>query len=185
MSLARRIERTVEIAGLVGDRLRARLLALRGADIGDRVRVGRRVRVDRPWSVRLGERAVIERDVWFKIVADDARLELGAHVFVGCGTEFDVLSQVRVGAHALIAPGVFITDHWHRFSRAARVDQQGCEAAAVSIGGDAWIGAHAVVLAGVTVGEGAVVGAGALVREDVPPFKIVAGVPARVIGERT
>ncbi len=182
--LTRRIERVGEVATLVRDRMRARILALRGATVGDRVRIGPRVRVDRPWSIQLGGRAAIEQDVWLKIVADDAQLEIGPHAFIGRGTEFDVQSRVTVGAHALIAPGVFITDHWHRFSRAARIDEQGCEVAAVSIGRDAWIGAHAVVLAGVTVGEGAIVGASAVVRRDVPPYAIVAGVPARVIGER-
>jgi len=48
----------------------------------------------------------------------------------------------------------------------------------------AWIGARAMILPGVTVGEGAVVAAGAVVAKDVPPYAIVAGIPARVIGER-
>ena len=47
----------------------------------------------------------------------------------------------------------------------------------------AWadIGVNAVILPGVTVGQGAIVGAGSVVTEDVPPFSIVAGVPARVM----
>jgi len=45
------------------------------------------------------------------------------------------------------------------------------------------IGSNATILAGVTVGEGAMVGAGAVVTHDVPDFAIVAGVPARVIGD--
>lgn len=49
---------------------------------------------------------------------------------------------------------------------------------------DVWIGYGAIVLSGVTVGRGAVVAAGALVTKDVPPYAIVAGVPARVVGRR-
>jgi len=45
------------------------------------------------------------------------------------------------------------------------------------------IGSNATVIAGVTIGEGALVGAGAVVTKDVPDFAIVAGVPARVIGD--
>jgi acetyltransferase-like isoleucine patch superfamily enzyme len=47
-----------------------------------------------------------------------------------------------------------------------------------------WLGAHAVVLAGVSIGNGAVIGAGAVVTRDVSEQTIVAGVPARVIGHR-
>jgi len=49
------------------------------------------------------------------------------------------------------------------------------------IGSDVWIGSHAVVLQGLTIGDGAVVAAGAVVTKDVPPYAIVAGVPARVV----
>jgi maltose O-acetyltransferase len=55
----------------------------------------------------------------------------------------------------------------------------------VNIGSRVWIGYRAVILPGVSVGEGAVVGAGAVVASDVDPFTIVAGVPARKIGDRT
>ena len=45
------------------------------------------------------------------------------------------------------------------------------------------LGSNATILAGVTIGEGAIVGAGAVVTKDVPDYAIVAGVPARVIGD--
>jgi acetyltransferase-like isoleucine patch superfamily enzyme len=44
-----------------------------------------------------------------------------------------------------------------------------------------WLGARCIILPGVTVGRGAVVAAGAIVTKDVPPNKLVAGVPAKVI----
>jgi acetyltransferase-like isoleucine patch superfamily enzyme len=53
--------------------------------------------------------------------------------------------------------------------------------APIIIGDDAWLGAGAVILPGVTIGNGAIVGAGAVVRDDVPPMTVVAGVPARPI----
>jgi len=46
----------------------------------------------------------------------------------------------------------------------------------------AWIGAGAIILAGVTVGRKAIVGAGAVVTRDIPPYAIAAGNPAKVIG---
>ena len=54
----------------------------------------------------------------------------------------------------------------------------------ISVGDRVWICYRAVILPGVTIGEGAVVGAGSVVSRDVEPYSIVAGVPARKVGER-
>jgi acetyltransferase-like isoleucine patch superfamily enzyme len=47
-----------------------------------------------------------------------------------------------------------------------------------------WIGASAVVLDGVTVGRGSVIGAGAVVTDDIPPYSIAVGAPAKAIRDR-
>lgn len=52
------------------------------------------------------------------------------------------------------------------------------------IGNDVWIGAGAQVLSGARIGDGAVIGAGAVVLEDIPPYAIAVGVPAKVIKYR-
>ena len=54
----------------------------------------------------------------------------------------------------------------------------------VIIGNDVWIGAGAVLLGGVEIGDGAIISAGAYVKEDIPPYNIFAGQPARRIGQR-
>jgi len=52
------------------------------------------------------------------------------------------------------------------------------------VGNDVWVGANAVIMPGLTIGDGVVIGAGAIVTKDVPPYIIVAGVPAVIIGSR-
>lgn len=59
-----------------------------------------------------------------------------------------------------------------------------CPYSPVNIGNDVWIGERAMIMGGVTIGDGAVVGAGAIVTKDVPPYAIVAGVPAKIIRYR-
>lgn len=54
----------------------------------------------------------------------------------------------------------------------------------VVIGSDVWIGSHACLLSGITVGHGAIIGAYSVVSKDVPPYAVVAGNPARVVGMR-
>jgi acetyltransferase-like isoleucine patch superfamily enzyme len=54
----------------------------------------------------------------------------------------------------------------------------------VTIGNDVWIGAGVIMLGGINVGDGAIIGAGAVVTKDVDSYSIVAGVPAKIIGQR-
>jgi acetyltransferase-like isoleucine patch superfamily enzyme len=68
-------------------------------------------------------------------------------------------------------------EEYNQFERLSRTPDM---FKAVTIGNDVWTGHNVNILAGVNVGDGAVIGAGAVVTEDVPPYAIVAGVPARV-----
>ena len=94
-------------------------------------------------------------------------------------------SLLRIGDRVAISPNVtMVCESAPNHSRLAAVpyvrDRLVCRRP-IAIEDDAWIGAGAVILPGVTVGRGAIVGAGAVVCDDVPAGTIVAGVPARVI----
>ena len=62
-----------------------------------------------------------------------------------------------------------------------RIDEQGVSTKLVAIEDDVWIGANAVVLAGVKIGRHTVIGAGSIVSHDIPPYSICVGSPAKVI----
>ena len=65
----------------------------------------------------------------------------------------------------------------------AKMRAEGLEIALpITVGDDVWIGANVTVLPGVTIGSNTVIGAGSVVTKDVPPYTIVGGNPARVIG---
>lgn len=123
--------------------------------------------------------------MFVKVTDDRAQLTMGEYVFVGCGCEFDVASRVSIGSNVLIAPGCFITDHSHLSRAGASIASQGCESAPVWIGDDVWLGAHSIVLPGVSIGSGAIIGANSVVTADVASMMIVVGSPARVVGART
>ena len=182
--LARELERLRSTSTLARGRIVARLWSARGARIGAKTCIGRRCAIERPWCVALGERVLLEPDVYLKIVADDASLRLGDFVFVGRGVEFDVVGGVTVGAHTVIAPRCFITDHNHGTLAAIRIDQQQGAAKAVTIGADVWRGTGVVVLPGVNIGDGAVVGAHSVVTKDIAPMTVAAGAPARFLRMR-
>ena len=83
----------------------------------------------------------------------------------------------------LLARGVYISDHSHRYDDTSRpILEQGIERIEpVEIGDGAWLGENVVICPGVRVGRGAVVGANAVVTEDVPDFSLAVGAPARVV----
>jgi acetyltransferase-like isoleucine patch superfamily enzyme len=72
----------------------------------------------------------------------------------------------------------------HRTDLGIPMNLQPWEERDILVGNDVWIGANAVILAGVAVGDRAIVAAGAVVTRDVPPNTIVGGVPARIIGNQ-
>jgi bifunctional N-acetylglucosamine-1-phosphate-uridyltransferase/glucosamine-1-phosphate-acetyltransferase GlmU-like protein len=91
-----------------------------------------------------------------------------------------LLAPLAIGRRAIINPSAEVLTGTHDLTD----DNFGLRTAPVTIGAYAWICTGALVLPGITVGERAVVAAGAVVTRDVAPGAIVAGNPARVIGER-
>lgn len=111
----------------------------------------------------------------------DGRFIIGDHVWIGPQSYFDardLIIEDRVGW----GPGAKVLGSTHTgIPNDIPIIQTDLVIKPVRIGAWADIGTNAVILPGVTVGRGSIVGAGAVVTEDVPPFAIVAGVPARFL----
>lgn len=103
--------------------------------------------------------------------------------------------RLKVGNFCSIASGVvFVLSADHDISRISTfpfktkcLKTEKYEAVSkgdIKVGDDVWIGQNAIILSGVNIGQGAVIAAGAVVTKDVPPYAIVAGVPAKIIRYR-
>lgn len=95
-------------------------------------------------------------------------------------------STIRIGSKVMFGPYVSILAGNHNTAQLGKAmfdvrEKRKEDDADVIIEDDVWIGSHATILKGVTVGRGGIVGAGAVVTKDVPPYAIVAGSPARLV----
>ena len=185
-------------ASMVSDAtLRARLSA----------RIGRR-RANRRRGVDIHKTCLVSPRA--RINARGARLTVGAHsqiapyafvqgnveigarssvqaytIIVGYGNESDPVGKVTIGNDVRIASHCMILGANHRFDDTTRpIGKQGLIRKDITIEDDVWIAGRVNIVAGVRIGRGSVIAAGAVVTHDVPPYSVVAGVPARVIKKR-
>jgi len=105
-------------------------------------------------------------------------ITVGENVFINCCCHFQDQGGVYIGDGSLIGSHVVIATINHDLNSVRRADNH---PAPVHIGEKVWIGSHATVLPGVTIGDNAVIAAGAVVTKDVPANTVVAGVPAKVM----
>jgi acetyltransferase-like isoleucine patch superfamily enzyme len=160
----------------------------------DRVRVGRSVYVDRlcrlhasAAEIELGSGTRVMRGAFLTSYVSNARagegIVTGANCWIG---DHAVLSAgqggITLGDNVLIAAHAVVVCGNHDFEKldSSTLDQP-YYGRPIRIGHNVWIGTHVTVLGGVTIGEHSVVAAGAVVTEDVAPYTVVGGVPARVI----
>jgi acetyltransferase-like isoleucine patch superfamily enzyme len=111
------------------------------------------------------------------VVGDHSNI--GPYCYIGCS------GHISIGNNVMISPRVSIYAENHVFDQIdVTIKSQGVKKENVVIEDDCWIASNSILLAGVTIGKGSVVAAGSVVTQDVPPYSVVAGVPARVIKNR-
>jgi acetyltransferase-like isoleucine patch superfamily enzyme len=105
-------------------------------------------------------------------------IKLGKNVFINHACSFLDLCSITIEDDVLIGPKVNLITENHPLDLN---DRKTVLLQPIVVKRNAWIGAAATILPGVTIGENSVVAAGAVVSRDVPPNTVVAGVPAKVV----
>ena len=133
---------------------------------------------------RVGKKTLISRSA---SLHDPQNIFIGDDVLVGpdCKVWASPNATLTLEDHALLGPNVTIITSTHGTADlTVPMNSQPDTERNVRIGRGAWLCANSVILPGITVHEEAIVAAVAIVTQDVPPYAIAAGVPARIVGTR-
>ena len=115
----------------------------------------------------------------------EGELYVGDNTIFGTDNTVNCYAGVYIGPECLFADSVYIVDFDHNYwDPVISIRSQGISKKPVCLEGNIWVGEKVSILRGVTVGRGSVIGALSLVNRDVPPYSVVGGVPARVLGWR-
>jgi acetyltransferase-like isoleucine patch superfamily enzyme len=113
------------------------------------------------------------------------KVSLGEDVSINAGLVIKERGSCHIGSHVHFGEHVTIITANHNFAAPEALPYDKVRITRdVVIGDCVWIGDHAIIVPGVTIGEGAVVAAGAVVTRDVPPMAVVGGSPAKVLKQR-
>jgi acetyltransferase-like isoleucine patch superfamily enzyme len=150
-----------------------------------------------PEAIRIGRGSSIYQGVMFDL-GKKAQVRIGEFSLMN-GGRIICESDIEVGDYCLISWSVVLMDSYRvpqsPAARRRQLEAVGessprqlnapAEARPIRIGNNVWIGFESCVLPGVSIGEGSVVGARSVVTEDIPPFSVAVGNPARVIRKLT
>ena len=129
------------------------------------------------WSAFASEKEV--QCIW-GVLLRATRSRIGENCVINRRCYLDGRAGIEIGNNVGISPESYILSLTHSIQDPEFRTVKG----PVSIQDYVWIGVRAIILPGVHLSEGCVVGAGAVVSKSFPPYKVIAGVPAKVIGDR-
>jgi acetyltransferase-like isoleucine patch superfamily enzyme len=114
----------------------------------------------------------------------DSSLVTEPYVFINRGCV--IYPRVTIGAYSMLANDVSIMgdDHDYKTVGLPMMFAGRAKFNPTKIGKDVWIGAHAIVMTGVTIGDGSIIAAGSVVTKDVEEYSIYGGIPAKKIKDR-
>ena len=110
-------------------------------------------------------------------------IEIGDNVTISSHCTIDYSGKLTIGNGVVISEGVKVYSHEHDVYKYTHKQGDNAIKRETVIGNNSWIGAGSIILPGVTIGQYCVIGAGSVVTHDVQDYCIVAGNPAKKIGE--
>lgn len=135
-----------------------------------------------------GENVILEYPLHFE-VPSSVYLERSTRIREFCHIINTPNEKVTVKKYTVIAANCTIITNNHRSTAtipqillgASHINDTSTD---ITIGEDVWVGANATIMAGANIGRGSLIAAGALVNKPVPPYSVVAGIPAKIIARK-
>ena len=146
--------------------------------------VSARAKVQLSKNISFGKKTAVKS---FTVMqTHEGRISFGKRCAIGSFNHISTVdANIVIGNNVRIGSGVTIIGSSRKFKkRDMLIVEQGYEHKGVIIGNDVMIGAGAIILAGSNIDDGVIIGAGSVVNKNIPQYSIVAGVPAKIIGER-
>jgi acetyltransferase-like isoleucine patch superfamily enzyme len=170
-------------------RIRGLVFSIKSKNYYKNLRLSENITLNNPNCLTFGDNCFVDNGAaFYPLVSYDgksypSKIIIGDNVHIGSYNRFASMTCVEIGDDVLFAAFVHITDHSHEYRDVnLPVNKQGVfTKGAVKIGKGSWLGYRCNILSGVTIGEHCIVAAGAVVTKSVPPYSVVAGIPARVI----
>lgn len=137
------------------------------------------------WYLQLKGRFIFKRNIGILgdfTVVNPSNVKIGLNCGINHGVFILGAYKIDIGDNVVLSARCMLLDSGLDLKNFCAVEFPPHEYGMITIDDGAWIGAGAIILAGVTVGKKSVVGAGSVVTKDVPPYSVVAGNPARLIG---
>jgi hypothetical protein len=138
-------------------------------------------RSEQPTGVKIGSRSGAYEGTFFNL-GPLGQVEIGNYCTLA-GPTFATNGKVVIGDYAFISYHVYFAGSEAATTPLSRTFEKNDIPDPITVSENVWIGARAVLLPGARLGEGAIIGACAVVDFEVPPFGIVAGSPAEVVGQ--
>ena len=197
------------IQGALGLALRKFIFPKLFLDVGKKVIFGHHIHLRAPGRISIGDHTVIDDFATLSFRGNDSQhMSLGKNVLVGRqsmiktrGGNISIHDHVHIGPNCLLGSAEHLEigkytligfncsigglQHGFENSDQPIVKQALVSKGGVTIGRDVWLGGNVSVMDGANIGDGAVVGAGSVVVNDIPPYSVAVGAPARVIRTRS